>query len=486
MIYSMSTYIGRRGYSIYKECLTIGEQELIRKDLTVTPFVPKSSIVKPTPFAVYRESKNKFYVPRFYGSKTYGKAHHIKINKGERITLSFKGKLRPHQIGAVKAYLKCAKKEGCGLLELYCGAGKTVCTLHIIASLQVKTLIIVHKSFLMNQWRERIAEFLPGAKVGRIQGDIMDVEGKDIVIAMLQSLSMKEYPMSLFEDFGFTIIDEVHHISAEVFSRALFKVVTPNMLGLSATMKRKDGLTKVFKLFLGNIIYSKKRDSCDNVLVKVLHYRHIDEDYNKELYNFRGHVNYSAMIKKLCEFVPRCDFIVRLLTDILTDEGEQQIMILGHNKSLLIYLHDMIEARGICSVGYYIGGMKEKDLKQSEGKKVIIATYQMAAEGLDIKSLNTLLMVTPKTDVCQAVGRILRKKEGDHLILDIVDVHPIFQRQWAKRRAYYKKEKYTIQEIELDNYLDEGEWLTTFKGGKKTNNLKPKANNLYIGKCLID
>ena len=164
--------------------------------------------------------------------------------------------MRPYQIPAVEAYLKCAKNKGCGLLELYCGAGKTVCTLKIISELRLKTIIIVHKSFLLNQWEERINEFLPGAKVGRIQGEIINIEDKDIVIAMLQSLSMKEYPLSIFRSFGLTIIDEVHHISPEVFSRALFKVVTTHMLGLSATMKRKDGLTRVFKMFLGDIIYN--------------------------------------------------------------------------------------------------------------------------------------------------------------------------------------------------------------------------------------
>ena len=483
-----STYLGRRGYSIYKECLSIEEQELIRKELKVVPFAPKGSIVKPTPFTIYRESSKKFYLPRFYGLKTYGKPDNIQIGEGAKISLSFKGTLRPYQLPAVNAYLKCAKKEGCGLLELYCGAGKTVSALYIITKIGMKTLIIVHKSFLMNQWAERIREFIPGARIGRIQGDVMDIEGKDIVLAMLQSLSMKEYPMSLFESFGLTIIDEVHHISAEVFSRALFKVVTRNMLGLSATMKRKDGLTKVFKMFLGNIVYTKKRDRCDNVLVKVLHYSHSSEEYQKELFNFRGHVNYSAMIKKLCEFTPRSDFVVQLLADILTDDKEQQIMILGHNKNLLTYLHDSIVDNSLASVGYYIGGMKEKDLKISETKKIIIATYQMAAEGLDIKSLNTLLMVTPKTDVCQAVGRILRKKEGSHIILDIVDIHPVFQRQWKKRRAYYKKEKYTIQEIELDNYLNEGEWVVTFKNGEKFDKRASKSeqNKLLIGKCLID
>ena len=112
----------------------------------------------------------------------------------------------------------------------------------------------------MDQWQERIKQFLPSSRVGIIQGEIIDIEDKDIVLGMLQSISMKEYPHSLFQEFGLTILDEVHHLSAEVFSRALFKIVTQYMLGLSATMKRKDGLTHVFKMFLGDVIYSKKRE----------------------------------------------------------------------------------------------------------------------------------------------------------------------------------------------------------------------------------
>lgn len=480
----MTTYIGPKGYSILKDCLNITEQELIRNDLKVTPFIPKSSMAKPSPFPIYRESLKKFYVPRFYGIKTYGEPKYIKINTGNPVQLHFNGVLRKHQIPAVQKYLQCAKKRGCGLLELYCGAGKTVCTLKIIAELGVKTLIIVHKTFLMNQWEERIREFLPTARVGKIQAEIIDIENKDIVLGMLQSLSMKEYPLTLFQSFGLTVIDEVHHISAEVFSRALFKVVTPYMLGLSATMKRKDGLTKVFKMFLGDVVYKKAREGTDDVLVKAIHYEHNDENYKKEHYNFRGHINYATMIKQLCEFQPRSDFIILFIQGILKENNNQQIMILGHNKSILIYLHDQIKAINFASVGYYVGGMKKKDLKISEGKQIIIATYKMAEEGLDIKTLTTLIMVTPKTDVCQAVGRILRKRDIEHLIVDIIDQHPVFKRQWIKRRRYYKKQNYTIMETELDNY-HKGEWKITYQKGIKDTKNKVK-HKLQIGQCLID
>jgi superfamily II DNA or RNA helicase len=135
---------------------------------------------------------------------------------------------------------------------------------------------------------------------------------------------------------------------------------------------------------------------------------------------------------------------------------EQQFMILAHNKSLITYLHDAIAHRNIAggSVGYYIGGMKEAALKQSEGKKIIIATYAMASEGLDIKTLTSLILASPKTDVCQSVGRILRQKHSSPLVIDIIDEHDIFMSQWYKRRKYYKSQNYKILVCDNHEYND--------------------------------
>ena len=118
-------------------------------------------------------------------------------------------------------------------------------------------------------------------------------------------------------------------------------------------------------------------------------------------------------------------------------------MILAHNKSLIKYLFESITNKNFCTVGYYIGGMKEKDLKISEGKKVIIATYAMAEEGLDIKTLTTLIMATPRVDVRQAVGRILRKKHENAEVYDIIDTHAIFQ-TLKKRQTFYRKSNFKI------------------------------------------
>ena len=100
----------------------------------------------------------------------------------------------------------------------------------------------------------------------------------------------------------------------------------------------------------------------------------------------------------------------------------------------------------------------------------------MAEEALDIKTLTTLIMVTPKTDVTQAIGRIMRSKDAKPLIIDIVDVHPVFKRQWSKRKSYYNRNNYSI--LYTDDY-HKGIW-------EKLGLAKQLSKDLFLqGKCLV-
>lgn len=446
----IASYIGPRGYSVNKTDLTPQQMRQIRADLTVRPFVPGSPVIGTMQtFPAYRESPNKIYLPRHYGESTFGRTTASTLPPGEHINVAFVGELRDPQVPVVAAVMSDQGSGGSGgLIELPCGFGKTTIGLNLVSRIGLKTVVIVHKEFLMDQWIESIGKFLPGARVGKIQGPTVDVEDKDIVLAMLQSVCKKEYPPGTWNSFGLTIIDEVHHISSETFSNTLFTLVTKYMIGLSATMTRKDGTTKIFKMFLGDVLYKAKRAVGEHqVVVKAIQYvppQQGAEDFSTVVYDARGNPQFSTMISKLCGYTRRSEFIIQVLTHMLQENPRQQVMILAHNKNLLIYLYDAIESRGIASVGYYIGGMKKEALKTSEQKTVIIATYAMAAEGLDIKSLTTLIMATPKTDIEQSVGRILREKHAKPVVVDITDVHDLFRKQWYKRNAWYKKQGYTV------------------------------------------
>ena len=548
---SINAYLGQKGYTIPKNELTVEQQKQIRNDLTIKPYVPNAVGLKT--FPAYRESNNKLYVPHYYGINKFGLPKEYKISDGKSIDLKFNGVLRDYQEPVVNKFIThCVNlKCGGGLLELPCAWGKTSGSLYILSQLKKKTIVIVHKEFLMNQWIERIQQFLPDARIGKIQAQIIDVNDKDIVLCMLQSLISKEYESSIFEQFGFTIIDEVHHISSQTFSNSLFKVVTKYMLGLSATMERKDGTTEVFKMFLGDIVHKVERKTEDNVEVRAITYKSNDETFNETILDYRGNPQISSMISKLCEYNRRTEFIIQTLCDFISiDNVNKEVMInhksemdkcvpnceickkninylikntccdtvkycmpcmenieaeaernvvissdskkksqkerpkcpnckkilkyeqnyidnpyvkpisqthtivMSHNLNILHYMYKKIVCKNLASVGYYVGGMKEFELKKSEKKQIVLSSFSMSQEGLDIPTLNAEFLITPKTDIIQIVGRILRAKHmhTHPIIYDFVDTHDVFQRQWLKRKAYYKKQNYKIIGTDSINY----------------------------------
>lgn len=505
-----NAYLGKKGYTIPKSSIDEKDLNELYSELKVQPMtsgVAYNTSVDEGSFPVYRENTNKIYIPRFYGIQRYGLPHRSEITKGENININFPKPLRDYQNKIVDVYMNHVKNPICahsenqgngGILEVPCGRGKTVMALKIISLIQKKTLIIVHKEFLMNQWIERANEFLPDVRIGKIQGPVFDVENKDIVIGMLQTLYDRAFPENAFESFGLTIIDEVHRIGSEQFSKSLLRILTPNMLGISATVDRKDKLTCVLYMFIGSKIYTEERKDEDPVCVRGIEYISADSGFNETEYDFRGQAKYSTMITKLCEFGPRSDFIVKLLDDLLIEgkanDQDPQIMVLSHNRSLLTYFYESIVHKGFASVGYYVGGMKQSDLQETEYKQIVLATYAMAAEALDIKTLSILVMATPKTDITQSVGRILRVRHDNPIVVDVIDRHEIFQNQWKQRKRYYKKCNYRI--IGCDNmrykgmnldWANDKTWVSLFDPKKKKNNDDEGTggNPILQKKCLI-
>jgi hypothetical protein len=158
------------------------------------------------------------------------------------------------------------------------------------------------------------------------------------------------------------------------------------------------------------------------------------------------------MVRKVCEHAPRNEFLLQVLSHLLGDPRNAQIMLLSQNRSLLDYLHGAIVARNLGDVGFYVGGMKQSALKKSEGCRMILGTFAMAEEALDIKTLTTMVFATSRTDVTQAVGRILRVKHDRPMVVDIVDEHHVFANQWAKRASFYKKQGYNIVTSDSRSY----------------------------------
>jgi superfamily II DNA or RNA helicase len=441
------TSLTRNGYKVPKS--SIDDIEKLKKELIVKPFVP-SVFVNPRyvkKYPVFHETENFIYVPKQYGLSKFGPAT-SEITSTSSDRWSFAGSVRPAQVEVVDAYLKPEPHDG--MICLQTGGGKTVCALYIASQLKVKTLIVVHNTFLKDQWEDRIKAFLPKATIGHLQGETTDVD-KDIVIAMIQSISMKEYPKEVFRGFGLTVIDECHHIASEVFVQAFQKITSKHMLGLSATPDRKDGLMYVIEWFLGPILYrSESGDKVDEAVhVEVYKHEPSDIDFNRILLNNQGVMNVAGMVNKLAEFEPRTDMLVKIINDILEKEPGRQVLVLSDRVQHCKDICAKLDPAKAAILAQNVASSKRAEFCAS--KKILIATYSMCKEGFDVASLNTLVMATPRPDIDQIVGRILRTEKSARtihpLIVDMVD--STFRRQFQARLKLYKDRNYMVDEMEI-------------------------------------
>lgn len=497
----------RSGYIVQKKYLTNAEMSKIRKDLTVTPLVLPAfkDISKPKPYKVYLESPERLFLPRHYGIQLFGEPVNTNITDGLAIDITVHMTLRPHQLPAAKNIMKQFNLPfvdptlvtstdptfnpptdidgtvestvspdpvddevrlilGGGVLSLPCGYGKTVLAIWTIAQLKKKTLVVVNKEFLMDQWIDSFDKF-SNARVGILQQNKMEIDGNDVVVAMLHSVCLKDYPKGIFDEFGLVIFDECHHIASDMFSKALPKVATKYMLGLSATPERKDGLSRVFYYYLGKLFHQERRAGSNLVVVKQIHCMS-SSPYYQELYLKNGVKNTGGMLTQLIEFEERNRMIVYILS-LLVKQG-RTTLVLSSRREHLEWIYNNLQKANLrrpngtfVTFGLYWGKQQmnkkqyKKMLEESAKCDIVLGTCQLAQEGLDIPTLDTILFATPMTDVVQAVGRILRKYHSiNPYVIDIIDKFGNFPKHLKQRQAFYDDEEYFCERTNLTLYDD--------------------------------
>lgn len=444
----------KKGLKINKASIRINELNKIRSELMVRPFQYNqlSGTEEDPSFLVYEEDDDWIMVPRFWAIDKFS----LKYTPPDEDTLvpdalwEFKGGLREIQETIMSKLWPEFLNQGGGVLSVPCGYGKTCMAINIITRLRLKTLVVVHKTQLVNQWKESLQKFtdLP---VGIIQQNKVDIgEDKPVVIGMLQSLSMREYEEEVLQCFDLLIVDEVHNVATKTFSKMLLKMCPRYTLGLSATPSRPDGTSKVFHWFLGPMLYrlTAKAASTTNprkVRVEIVPYKDNNVYRFREIRNKQGQTLLPIMLSNIADLPGRNALITRKMLELLP---ERCILVLSSRISqledLCKRLNDALQ--GSVVVSMFVGSMKEKDQRTALLEaQVLLATYEMANEGFDLPRLNTLLFATPRSRVEQAVGRILRKEHDPQpLIIDVVDELPSFRAQGIKRQQFYKSLGYEI------------------------------------------
>lgn len=476
------TCLNEQGYILRKSKFSESIIENTKKELTIhPPYCPDYQADRPKPFKIYRENDNKLYIPRYYGIKKFGDPEKKKFDNITKISNengNFPGSLRENQVEIVENFMKAKDECGGGIIAAGCAVGKTVMSIYLISKLKLKTLVLVNAEHLMDQWVERIEEFMPNCRIGTIQGKVCDVVDKDVVLGMIHTIcnTNKQFPSYAFKGFGFVIADECHHLGASTFSQTLKRTGFKYTLGLSATPNRKDGLQNVFKNFLGDIIYKSAIVKDDAVLTRIYNYNNDDGKYNKVVLNIRKKPNNAAIITNIIKCIKRNIFIYNIIKPLL-DEG-RQILILTERVDHAKWFEERILSEELCTVGLYIASNK-KNLKDAKNARIIVGTYLMIKEGFDCKRLDTLIMSTPTSDIEQTTGRILRietkKRVNPALIIDICDQFSNFPGKGKRRESYYKGRGYNISKFGVDDSGTEPK-ITELEVQNKTK----KKNNFYF------
>lgn len=360
--------------------------------------------------------------------------------------VDFKSRIdaRPNQESFI-VDLHTATKASYGCLGMAePGFGKTVCTLETIASLERPAIIIVHKSFLMNQWVERIKEFfdIEDDEIGIVQQDKCEYKGRKIVVAMAQSLHARTYPAEFYTYFGTLAVDEVHRFAAPTFRETIVLFPARYRIGVTATPNRQDGLQAVFEAHIGKIqAIGEKRKVKPEI-------KQIPADMKvaseKPFKDFRGQMNLAKVVNFIAESESFNRQIARMAVKATT--AGRKVIIFSDRIKHLESLEDVIKAELAkqdkrYTVGYYIGGMKEEELTISATRHVILATFAMAQEGLDIPELDTCFLTTPKSDIQQVVGRITREhdKKKNPMVIDFVQPISVCMKMASRRKKQYGK-----------------------------------------------
>ena len=398
----------------------------------------------PRYYKLLEETESNLIIPRgaigeiirFCNNEDIKYTFEDKRKKVDSIQFNENIKLLNHQVFAVES----SDKKDYGIIVSPPGSGKTIMALRIIANKKQPALIVVHRKQLFDQWSDRIEAFLniPKREIGKIgQGKVKI--GKNITIAMIQSLSKKIDELDVKDNFKTIIIDECHHIPAEIFAKTISKLTPFYQYGITATPFRKNDNGRMISAYIGQIISEIKPKNIEHFKVPkiVIRKTNFEVPYNNKTDNFevvsRMLINDSNRNKLICDDIVK-ELMVRKKVIVITE----RVLHIEALTQILKSKHEIISISG---------NDTEKDKKhkweiiQKGDFEILLTTGQFFGEGIDIANIDTLFLVYPfsfKGKLIQYIGRVQRSSTSP-VIYDYHDykidyLHKLF----LKRNHHYR------------------------------------------------
>ena len=406
------------------ETLTDNQKGQIDEDLRVKDVQIKGrrKIVNEYQFYELTDDDQYCIIPFAYGCSK------VDVKRRKRsafppCTVSFEAAPRPEQKVVLKEALSHMNKTGSTMVCAYPGFGKTCCSLYLTSKTNLKTLVIVNKLVLVQQWKESILKFCPKATVQFVETKTKLDTTHDFYIMNAQNIEKKG--VEYFDHIGTVIVDEAHLIMAKTLSRSLQYLRPRYLIGLTATPYRPDGLNCLLPLYFG-----------EHKIIRELKREHIVHPIYTQFvptvrHNNDGTLNWNAVLDSQAEDEDRNNMIVNLVCEY----NDRNILIIVKRVSQGEWLQSALTERGE-SVTSLLGTNQEYD----KGARVLIGTGQKVGTGFDHAKLNMLLLAADIEEYfIQYLGRDLSNEDTLPIVLDLVDENPTLKRHFATRRRTYKK-----------------------------------------------
>jgi superfamily II DNA or RNA helicase len=373
---------------------------------------------------------------------------------GQPLDVAFHGELRPEQRAAAKALLA----HDTGVLAATTAFGKTVVAARLIVERRVSTLVLVHRQQLLDQWVDRLSTFLglPPSVIGRIGGGKRKPNGQ-LDVALIQSLVRKGVVNDCVGDYGHVVVDECHHLSAHSFEQVARRARAKYVLGLSATVTRKDGHHPIIFMQCGPVRYrdsaklqAAARPFSHSVIIRPTAFQSRREPETDKRVEFQ--MLYKELIEDERRNVLICDDLLQAVRDgrsplVLTERHEhldRLVSDLSNKVQHVLVFRGQTGRRERADLATKLASIPEAEAR------VLLATGKYIGEGFDDPRLDTLFITLPiswRVTVAQYVGRLHRAHDGkrDVRVYDYADLQvAMLARMFDRRCCAYEAVGYTI------------------------------------------
>ena len=386
--------------------------KLSQKELEVKLF-EKVSIVIEDERKIFCLSNFPYYnVPFHFGMNQRIQKPYTKMNDFPK----FLATLRPEQVQVFNDARRLLLEQSTCMISCFTGFGKTITTIALACFLQLKTVIVIHRVCLLEQWKSSIQQFAPNSII-----KIFDSEQNNDDDYHFAIVNICNIPKFNFKSANLVILDETHLLLSEKRSINLLKLLPVKMIGLTATPYRPDELHILFKLFFG-----------ENYIIRKLQKPHAVYVVNtgleikeKRLYNRKLDWNHVLEQQSTSESRNK---LVKLVIDKFK------------NRTWLILVKRIKHAellKKILESSYKVSVLVGSTQTFDHECEILIGTVSKIGTGFDYPKLNSLIVAADMVEYyIQYLGRIMRTKDNP-IVVDFVDSHPILQYHFEKRKKVY-------------------------------------------------